>query len=128
MTWRWISKEAVLAIHKEQLAEHGGSPGIRDEGLLESALNRPYNLFVYNNPGIAELAAAYAFGIVQNHPFIDGNKRTGFIVAVTFLILNGFDVIASEKDVIEIFLQLAESKLPEEDLSIWFKNNLIKSN
>lgn len=126
MTWRWISKAAVLAIHGEQLAEHGGQPGIRDEGLLEYALDRPRNRAAYQEAGAAELAAAYAFGLTRNHPFIDGNKRTAFVVAVTFLLLNGFDLTAGEKDVVTLILHLAAGELTEEQLTSWFSEHAIR--
>lgn len=120
MTWRWISQAVVLAIHNEQLAEHGGGTGIRDNGLLKSALDRPKNLAVYSDLAAPELAAAYAFGLVQNHPFIDGNKRTAFVVAVTFLLLNGFNFKASEKEVVETFFRLAAGDMNEKELASWF--------
>ncbi len=92
----WISDEVVVAIHRRQLAEHGGLQGIRDEGLLQSALHRPKNLLAYSEspPDMASLAAAYAYGIVKNHPFMDGNKRTAYVVMRTFLKLNGYDIQA----------------------------------
>ncbi len=126
MTWRWLSKAAVRAIHAEQLAEHGGGTGIRDENLLESALNRPQNQAVYGGATAPELAAAYAFGIARNHPFIDGNKRTAFVVAVTFLLLNGFDFTASEKDIVECILHLAAGDLTEDKLREWFTKHSVK--
>jgi death on curing protein len=126
MTWRWISKAAVLAIHGEQLTEHGGGSGIRDEGLLESALSHPLHLALYNNAEIMELASAYAFGIARNHPFVDGNKRTDFIVAVTFLFLNGYIITASETEVVETFLRLAAGELSEKELSLWFSKHTIQ--
>ncbi|MGL5074500.1 MAG: type II toxin-antitoxin system death-on-curing family toxin, partial [Waterburya sp.] len=88
----WVEEEVVIAIHLRQLAEHGGSDGIRDRGLLESALFRPRNLFNYGNSTIFDLAAAYGYGITSNHPFIDGNKRTSYVVMRTFLKLNGYDI------------------------------------
>ncbi len=126
MNWRWPSKAAVLAIHGEQLAEHGGVGGIRDDNLLESALSRPYQLATYGGAGVAHLAAAYAYGIAQNHPFVDGNKRTAFVVAATFLLLNGYDLAASEREVVEIFLLLAQGRLAEEELSGWFGRKIVR--
>jgi len=125
MTWRWISKLAVLAIHNEQLAEHGGRPGVRDEGLLESALNRSRNLAAHSDVGEAELAAAYALGLTRNHPFIDGNKRIAFVVPVTFLLLNGFEITASEKEVVETFLRLAGGDITEKPLASWFSHYVV---
>ncbi|MEQ8713973.1 MAG: type II toxin-antitoxin system death-on-curing family toxin [Cyclobacteriaceae bacterium] len=120
MSFRWISKKAVIAIHHEQLTLHGGMSGIRDEGLLESALSRPQNLSVYEGAELYRCAAAYAFGITRNHPFNDGNKRTGFVTAVTFLLLNNHYITASETDVFLTITQLAEGNLSEEQLTTWF--------
>lgn len=121
--WRWLSKAAALAIHGEQLATHGGKEGIRDEGLLESALARPLNHQLYRESNASQLAAIYAHGIVSNHPFIDGNKRTGFICGVAFLVLNRYDFTASEQDVVETFLRVAAGELDEEMLAKWFEKN-----
>ena len=126
MTWRWLSKASVLAIHYAQLAEHGGSSGVRDDNLLESALSRPYQLASYGNASVADLAAAYAYGIAQNHPFVDGNKRAGFVVATTFLLLNGYDLTAAEREVVTTFLLLASGELAEEALSGWFGRNIVQ--
>lgn len=117
----WISKELTVAIHKRQLAEHGGADGIRDEGLLDSALARPRHQFAYEDPTptIQRLAAAYAFGIARNHAFIDGNKRTAYVVCRTFLILNGFDLTAERADRYRTFLSLAEGSFSESDLATW---------
>ena len=123
MTWRWLSKRAVLAIHAEQLAEHGGAPGVRDEGLLDSALARPRQRAAYAKPDGAELAASYGYGIVSNHPFVDGNKRTGFVTGATFLLLNGRAFEASERDVATTFEQLAAGELTEQRLADWFRVN-----
>jgi death-on-curing protein len=124
VTWRWLSRAAVVAIHGEQVAEHGGAPGLRDAGLLESALARPQHAAAYGDPDAAALAAAYAFGIIRNHPFVDGNKRTGFVVGATFLLLNELDLAASEQEVVEHFWRLAEGSLSEEELAAWFRANL----
>jgi len=94
----WLDKRLVLAIHDEQLREHGGAAGIRDEGLLESVLARPLNAASYGEPGLAELAALYALGIARNHPFVDGNKRTAYVALEVFLDLNGFDLTASDAE------------------------------
>jgi death-on-curing protein len=117
MTWRWLSKASVLAIHGEQLAEHGGSDGMRDETLLESAIARPAQLVAYGEADAARLAAAYAFGIACNHPFVDGNKRTAFVVAATFVLLNGFDLAVSEQEIVEVFLSLAQGDMTEGQLA-----------
>ena len=125
MNFRWISQRTVLAIHTEQLAQHGGLEGVRDEGLLESALARPQNLAAYEDASIAKCAAAYAFGIVRNHPFNDGNKRTGFVVAATFLLLNGYYLSASEVEVFTTISKLAAGELAEPDLVDWLETFLI---
>lgn len=121
MTPRWLSERAVLAMHALQIAEHGGGEGVRDFGLLNSALARPLNLAAYGEPDLPSLAAAYAFGIARNHPFVDGNKRTAFVVPVTFLALNGLDFQASERDVVETILALAAGQLEEAALADWFR-------
>ena len=119
---RWMLIDRVLAIHSRQIAEHGGGDGVRDVGLLESALARPENVAAYEpDADIASLAAAYAFGIVKNHPFIDGNKRTGYVVMETFLIKIGYTLQASPVDKYTTFLQLAEGSLSEEELANWLR-------
>lgn len=122
----WIRPEAVLAIHARQLAEHGGDAGLRDAGLLDSALNRPRNLLAYGDPkpDMAALAAAYAFGIASNHPFVDDNKRTAYVVCRTFLLLNGCDLAASAQEKYLTFLGLAEGSLTENDLADWLRRHL----
>ncbi len=122
----WIRTDVALAIHRRQLAEHGGSEGVRDAGLLASALDRPRNLAAYGDPApdLAALAAAYASGIARNHPFIDGNKRTAFVVCRTFLILNGSDISASREDKYSTFLQLAKGDLSDEDLTAWIRRHI----
>lgn len=124
MNWRWLLKRAVIAIHGEQLSEHGGLVGLRDEGLLESALARPQNLAAYGSPSVGQLAAAYAYGLARNHPFIDGNKRTAFVVAVTFLLLNEECFEGSEAEATEVMLALAAGQISEEDLAVWFEKNI----
>ena len=119
----WIDLEVVLAIHDEQLAEHGGQAGVRDRGLLESALARPQNQFAYGESSLPRLAASYAFGISRNHPFLDGNKRTSLVVAELFLDLNGLDLTASDEACITTFLRLAAGELGEDDLAGWIEAN-----
>ena len=119
----WIDLEVVLAIHDEQLAEHGGQAGVRDRGLLESALARPRNQFGYGESSLTRLAAAYAFGISRNHPFLDGNKRTSLVVAELFLELNGFEPVASDAVCVATFLSLAAGELTEDDLAHWVTEN-----
>ncbi|PWR20683.1 type II toxin-antitoxin system death-on-curing family toxin [Zavarzinia compransoris] len=122
MTPRWLSERAVLAMHAAQIVEHGGGEGVRDLGLLASALARALNLVAYGDPDLPALAAAYAFGIARNHPFVDGNKRTAFVVAATLLALNGMRLRASEKDVVETILALAAGRLEELQLAEWFRH------
>ena len=117
----WIGREAAEAIHREQLAEHGGAEGVRDAGLLDSALSRPRQLFAYGDPtpDLPALAAAYAYGIARNHAFIDGNKRTAYVVCRTLLLLNGHDLTATPEERYEKFLALAAGDLPEADFAAW---------
>ena len=122
----WLLEETLTAIHHRQIAEHGGSEGLRDEGLLLSALARPQNLLAYGEPApdLASLAAAYAYGIARNHPFVDGNKRTALVAARTFLILNGVDVEATQDDKVLTFLNLAEGTISEEELANWIRQRI----
>lgn len=120
---RWLLREVVLAVHERLLAEFGGSAGVRDLGLLESALARPGNLFAYKSATVCELAASYAFGIVKNHPFVDGNKRTGFAAAVLFLEVNERRFLATEADAIVRTLALAAGELDEAGYAEWLATN-----
>jgi death on curing protein len=113
----WIDLEVVLAVHDEQLSEHGGQPGVRDRGLLESALARPRNQFAYGETSAVRLAASHAFGISRNHPFLDGNKRTSLVIAELFLELNGFALTATDAQCVTTFLQLAAGELSEDQLA-----------
>jgi death-on-curing protein len=121
----WISEELTLAIHQLQIAEHGGLDGVRDAGLLSSALARPQNVYAYLNPkpDLATIAAAYAFGIAKNHPFIDGNKRTAQVVYRTFLLLNGLNLRAADDDKYSALIGLAEGSLDEAGFSEWIRQN-----
>jgi len=119
--WVWIDKRVVLAIHEEQIAEHGGATGLRDEGLLESALARPINRSTYGKTNVADLAAAYGYGLIRNHPFIDGNKRISLVVTELFLMLNGYELTASDAECLERFLELAEGSLSEEEFADWLR-------
>ena len=123
----WIRDDVVLAVHQRQLAEYGGAPGIRDAGLLASGLARARNLYAYadEKPDLAALAAAYAMGIANNHPFLDGNKRTAFVVCRTFLLLNGKDLEATREEKYLTFLKLACGELPEKDLAAWIRERLV---
>ncbi len=124
----WIRDDVVVAIHRRQLAEHGGGTGIRDPGLLASALARPKNLIAYSDEAdLPALAAAYAYGIVRNHPFVDGNKRTAFVVCRVFLTLNGCELDASREEKYLKFLNLAEGRLSENELAEWLRGHLLRA-
>jgi death-on-curing protein len=117
---KWLSRLVIDAIHTDQLREHGGLPGIRDENLLESALARPQQTWHYANPAdVPRLAAAYAFGLVRNHPYRDGNKRVGFLAMVTFLGLNGHEFSATDSEIVARFVELANGAISEDDLADW---------
>ncbi len=119
----WVEQRIVLVMHDRLLAEHGGPAGLRDEELLESALARPRQLFAYDHPDLATLAAAYMAGIVRNHPFVDGNKRTGFMTSYVFLARNGLQLIAPETEAAQTVLSLAAGKISEEALAGWIRDN-----
>jgi death-on-curing protein len=121
----WIDNEEARVIHQLQLAEHGGASGIRDQGLFESAMDRPRNLFVYSEPAatIFQLAAAYAYGLAKNHAFVDGNKRTAFVVCLSFLKQNGIVVTASQEMRYLTFYALAAGDLAEAELAEWLRKN-----
>ncbi|WP_174596115.1 type II toxin-antitoxin system death-on-curing family toxin [Sphingomonas azotifigens] len=119
--WVWVDVAVAIAAHGEQLAEHGGAAGIRDRNMLESAMARPLNLVAYGEPDIAELAAAYAYGIARNHPFVDGNKRTAAVVSETFLVLNGHALTCDDVELVTTFLELAAGALTVETLTEWFR-------
>jgi death-on-curing protein len=122
----WLLRETVLALQERLLAEFGGLGGLRDAGLLDSALHRPRQLFSFGKPSLFDLAAAYAFGLIQNHPFADGNKRIGFTSAVVFLEVNGYEFRASEADAALRTLALAASELKQSDYAKWLKANSSK--
>lgn len=120
--WRWIPLDAVLAIHDEQIAEHGGIRGIRDLAVVDSAVARPLNLVADGVPDAAALAAAYAFGLCSNHGFLDGNKRTAYVVAEAFLDLNGYAMDAPDQAVVSTMMAVASGVIPEEKLAKWFRS------
>ncbi|WP_447764813.1 type II toxin-antitoxin system death-on-curing family toxin [Sphingopyxis panaciterrae] len=124
MNWIWVSLEVALAAHQEQISEHGGGTGVRNARLLESAMTRPQNLAAYGEPDVAALAAAYAYGIARNHPFVDGNKRTAAVVSETFLVLNGHDLGATDAELVVTFLALAAGDLSDDELAAWFRDHL----
>ena len=119
----WLTRQMIVAIHDEQLAIHGGAGGLCDEGMLESALDRPKNKWSYEGAALAELAAAYAFGIARNPPFVDGNKRTSFLALYTFLGVNGVDFDVPEAEAAAIILSLAAGEVSEESLTRWIRDN-----
>jgi death-on-curing protein len=124
---KWLSVDAVLIMHDEQLAEHGGASGVRDAGLLESALARPRNAWSYGETDLVVLGALYAVGIMRNHPFIDGNKRTGFVAAYAFLYVNGLEIVADEAEVVVQCLSLAAGEISEAEFAAWLRENVRES-
>lgn len=123
MTWAWVPKGSVFGIHAKSLAAYGGADGLRDDGLLESALGRPENLAAYGDPDVFDLAAAYAFGIVRNHPFVDGNKRTAFLTAILFLDLSGQSLAAPEPEATAIMLAFAGGEVDDAQFAAWLREN-----
>ncbi|HEY0236358.1 MAG TPA: type II toxin-antitoxin system death-on-curing family toxin [Afipia sp.] len=119
----WLTRQIIEAIHDEQLAIHGGAGGLRDEGMLESALDRPRNKWSYEQAELAELAAAYGYGIARNHPFIDGNKRTSLLALYTFLGVNGIDFDVPEAEAATMILSLAAGEVSEDGLTRWIRDN-----
>lgn len=124
--WVWIQRRVIIAAHGEQLAEHGGASGIRDAGLLESALARAQNLAAYGDPDVAALAAAYGFGIARNHPFVDGNKRAALIATELFLALNGHEFVVGDADCVLTILALAAGELEEAEFAGWLREHVVK--
>jgi len=122
--WIWLDRLAMLAVHEEQLAEHGGAPGVRDEGLFDSALSRPHNLASYGEPDVAALAASYGYGLARNHPFVDGDKRTAFVAVELFLWLNGHQLVADDADCVLTMLALAAGDLSEDAFAQWLRERL----
>jgi death on curing protein len=121
----WVDKQALILLHAESLAEHGGLEGIRDEGLLDSALIRPRNMFVYEIANWAKVASAYGFGITRNHPFVDGNKRVAFLSVGMFLALNGFRLVSDQVDATRTIYMLASGELSESDFTDWISRNMV---
>jgi death-on-curing protein len=119
----WLDADVLRAVHEEQLAEHGGAAGTRDDGLFESALARPHHLLAYGNPDAADLAAAYGFGIARNRPFVDGNKRTAFVAVELFLDLNGLELEASDADCVLTMLAVAAGQMDETALAHWLRQH-----
>ncbi|MBN8491987.1 MAG: type II toxin-antitoxin system death-on-curing family toxin [Burkholderiales bacterium] len=123
MSWRWIDRRALELLHEESLAEHGGAAGLRDEGLLESALARPLNLVAYGSPDVHELAATYGVGLARNHPFVDGNKRAAFLAVGLFLALNGHRLRASQADATLTMLAVAAGQMDEGAFARWLRDH-----
>lgn len=124
MKWRWVDRQALLLLHDESLAEHGGASGLRDTGLLESALARPLNLDAYGTPDFAELAAAHGVGVAKNHPFIDGNKRAAFLAVGLFLMLNGYRLKATQVEATLTMLAVAAGELDEAAFAAWLRGHV----
>lgn len=122
--WRWIASDVIHAIHDRQLSEHGGGAGVRDSGMVESALARPLNLTAYGNPDAADLAAAYAFGIAKNHGFVDGNKRTAWVIARLFLADNGYRFAFAPADAIRAVERLAAGEIDEAAFAAWIRERI----
>jgi death on curing protein len=120
----WLRRDVILAVHDEQLAEHGGAHGLRDGGLLDSALARPQHLLSYGDPDVSELAAAYGWGIARNHPFVDGNKRTALVAAELFLVLNGYELLADDADCVVTMLSVAAGEMAEDDFAAWIRGHI----
>lgn len=119
-----MSVSTALAIHREQIAEHGGGQGVRDHALLESAMSRPINLAAYGDPDLPDLAASYAFGIARNHPFVDGNKRTAAVVSEAFVDLNGRELSATDAEITVAFFDLAAGDTSEAEMADWFRERI----
>jgi death on curing protein len=124
VTWRWIDRRALLLLHADSLAEHGGAPGLRDDGLLESALARPLNLSLYGQPDVADLAASYAIGLAKNHAFVDGNKRAAFLAVGLFLGLNGYRLVTTQADATTTMLSVADGSLDEPVFAAWIRTRI----
>jgi death-on-curing protein len=120
----WLGVESVLVMHEEQIAEHGGGVGVRDLGLLDSALARPRNAWTYGQEDLVALGALYAAGIMRNHPFVDGNKRTGFLAAYAFLYVNGVEIVADEAEVVVQCLSLAADEIDDAEFAAWLRENV----
>ena len=124
MSWSWIDRRLLTLLHDESLAMHGGASGLRDEGLLDSALARPLNLASYGQPDVSELAARYAFGLARNHPFVDGNKRAAFLAVGMFLGLNGHRLTASQAEATVAMFELAAGEWDEATLAAWLRERI----
>ncbi len=126
MNWRWIDQRALLLLHAESLAEHGGGEGLRDAGLLASALALPENLVAYGQPDFADLAASYGLGVAKNHPFVDGNKRAAFLAVGLCLYLNGYRLLATQAEATLTMLAVAGSEITEPEFAAWIREHAVK--
>lgn len=126
MSFRWVNRQALVLLHDESLAIHGGASGLRDEGLFESALARPENLAAYGTPDVFECAAAYAYGLTKNHPFVDGNKRVAFLATGLFLRLNGYRLEVGQADAVKAVFSLAAGDLSEPDFAAWLRAGCVE--
>jgi death on curing protein len=124
--WHWVDRSALLLLHDESLAEHGGAPGLRDEGLLDSALARPLNLVAYGEPDTADLAAAYGVGLAKNHAFVDGNKRAAFLAVGLFLAINGQRLVATQAEATLTMLDVAAGTIDEPTFAAWIRAHLVQ--
>lgn len=122
--WRWVDKRVLLLLHDESLAEHGGASGLRDAGLLDSALARPLNLALYESPDVAQLAAAYGVGLARKHPFVDGNKRAAFLAVGLFLARNGYRLVATQVDATLTMLGVAAGDIAEDTFALWLRDHI----
>lgn len=122
--WKWVNRKVLLLLHDESLAEHGGASGLRDEGLLDSALARPMNLSLYQEPDLASLAACYGVGLAKNHPFVDGNKRAAFLAIGLFLMVNGFRLKATQAEATLTILDVAAGNMEETALADWIRTHI----
>jgi death-on-curing protein len=125
VNWRWITRQALELLHNESLSLHGGAAGLRDEGLLESALARPLNLSAYGEPDVAALAAAYGVGLAKNHAFVDGNKRAAFLAVGLFLGLNGFRLVTTQVDATLTMLAVAAGEIDEDRFAEWIRGRMV---
>jgi death-on-curing protein len=123
--WKWITRQVLLLLHEESLAEHGGSSGLRDEGLLDSALARPLNLALYEQPDLARLAASYGVGLAKNHAFVDGNKRVAFLAVGLFLVINGYRLVASQAEATLTMLDVAAGEIDEVTFAQWIRLHMV---
>jgi death-on-curing protein len=123
-SWRWVNRKALLLLHEESLAEHGGASGLRDEGLLDSALARPVNLALYETPDVAALAASYGVGLAKNHPFVDGNKRAAFLAVGLFLMANGYRLRATQAEATLTVLSVAAGEMDETSFAAWLRAHI----